>query len=254
MDVTSKPITKLLHLTDLHLMADKTASLFGVNTWESWQAVWQHIQAHHRLENFDLLVLSGDLSQDDSRASYEYIAETINDFPAPVLYFPGNHDDYPLMQQVMTNADFSSNRLHELDHVVVIGLNSQQPGKVAGWLADTELDWLAEVLQTHRNKPMIIFLHHHVLKVGSFWLDRIRLKNANDLLKQLDEYDNVKAVISGHVHQSSRQIRGSTAFMTTPSTCMQFMPNKLTFKIDTTSPGYAVITIGDDVQRDTMHI
>ena len=41
----------------------------------------------------DLIVVTGDISQDDSRESYRAFAATMASFDCPVACFAGNHDD-----------------------------------------------------------------------------------------------------------------------------------------------------------------
>ncbi len=56
---------RILQITDTHLFAQSTSWL-GVNTWESYQAVLEVIRPHQH--EFDLIVATGDLAQDQSSA------------------------------------------------------------------------------------------------------------------------------------------------------------------------------------------
>ena len=57
---------RILQITDTHLFAQKHEALLGVNTWESYQAVLEAIRPHQH--EFDLIVATGDLAQDQSSA------------------------------------------------------------------------------------------------------------------------------------------------------------------------------------------
>ncbi len=60
------------------------------------------LQGAQRLETPDLLVFSGDLSHDESRASYQFLAAAIVQYFPDVtcLVQPGNHDSIAMMQRV----------------------------------------------------------------------------------------------------------------------------------------------------------
>lgn len=74
---------RILQITDTHLFAQKHEALLGVNTWESYQAVLEAIRPHQH--EFDLIVATGDLAQDQSSAAYQHFAEGIASFRAPRL-------------------------------------------------------------------------------------------------------------------------------------------------------------------------
>lgn len=64
---------RILQITDTHLFAQKHEALLGVNTWESYQAVLEAIRPHQH--EFDLIVATGDLAQDQSSAAYQHFAD-----------------------------------------------------------------------------------------------------------------------------------------------------------------------------------
>ena len=78
---------RILQITDTHLFAQKHEALLGVNTWESYQAVLEAIRPHQH--EFDLIVATGDLAQDQSSAAYQHFAEGIASFRAPCVWLPG---------------------------------------------------------------------------------------------------------------------------------------------------------------------
>ena len=84
---------RILQITDTHLFAQKHEALLGVNTWDSYQAVLEAIRPHQH--EFDLIVATGDLAQDQSSAAYRHFAEGIASFRAPCVWLPGNHDFQP---------------------------------------------------------------------------------------------------------------------------------------------------------------
>ena len=227
------------------MSASPDASLHGLKPWQTWQQVWADIHRRFALDQFSALVLSGDLSNDETEASYRQLAHTLTQFPGKVIYLPGNHDNYEMMQCVFVRAGLPSSRLLELGDWVFIGLNTQLPGKVYGQLAATELQWLDNCLRQYAHKKIVIFTHHHILRVPAFRLDAIRLKNAKALLKIIDAHHNVKAVLNGHIHQANEKLRNGVQYLATPATCIQFKPTLWTHQYDTLPPGYRVIDCKD---------
>ncbi|EFL5781772.1 hypothetical protein AAS15_002647 [Escherichia coli] len=96
---------RILQITDTHLFAQKHEALLGVNTWESYQAVLEAIRPHQH--EFDLIVATGDLAQDQSSAAYQHFAEGIASFRAPCVWLPGNHDFQPAMYSALQDAGIS---------------------------------------------------------------------------------------------------------------------------------------------------
>lgn len=245
---------RILQLTDLHLSVNKEAIIHGVKPWETWLTVWRDIQTRFQLNELDVLVLSGDVSDDGSLLSYIELASTLSDFSGKLLYIPGNHDKFDPMQRVFIEYGFPAQRLIIQDDWAVVGLNSQEPNEVAGYLSAHELTWLADCLERHINKQFVIFLHHHVLKINSVWLDNIRLKNADALLSLVDHYSNVRAIVNGHVHQAYTWQRESIHYYATPATCWQFKPKACSFALHDLPPGYRVLQCDTVINSDVYYV
>ena len=82
---------RLLQLTDTHLFADPGGILYGVNTRNSLTAVIAAIKRAG--ERPDAILVTGDLSQDESTTSYQILRDMLAQLEAPVFVLPGNHDD-----------------------------------------------------------------------------------------------------------------------------------------------------------------
>jgi Icc protein len=108
-------------------------------------------------------------------------------------------------------------------------LSTFQKGEVAGTLGRERLEQLDETLSRDPQEHVLICMHHQPLPVGSAWLDRYGLTDAVDFLNTIDLW--------GHVHQASDRQRNNVRFLSTPSTCFQFMPGTSTCEYDTRPPG-----------------
>src|SRR3990167_6224284 len=94
---------RLIHISDMHLFANIQGSLLGVKTRESLQAVLEQVQQRA----MDLMLLTGDLSQDGSEDAYIHLANCFKTFNVPVYYAPGNHDDVSVMSRIYPREKIS---------------------------------------------------------------------------------------------------------------------------------------------------
>jgi Icc protein len=131
-------------------------------------------------------------------------------------------------------------------------LSSHDPGKDSGWLGDGEFERLEQELEAAGEQHVLVCLHHHVIPVGSAWLDRVSLGNAGALLSRLAEYRNVRALLTGHVHQAFECFHNGFRVLSTPSTCAQFTPNMRTCVMDMRPPGFRFLWLQPTGAIDTQ--
>jgi len=246
----------LLHLTDLHLLADADARLKGVPTRETLRLVLEHALASGR--EFAAVVVTGDCSHDELPSSYAALRELLGDLVDRCLFVPGNHDDGAILREVFEDriGTDHSERITFSQSVAgwrLIGLDSHWPAQVAGRIDPDQLDWLREELETSAPQPCGVFLHHPPVPVGCEWLDSIGLLDPAPLLQLVREHPHVHFVCAGHVHHESETRRGETAFYTTPSTGVQFLAKGSEPAYAAIPPGYRVIELDGDAFTTSVH-
>ncbi len=247
---TGDGIVRILQISDTHLFADAAKELLGVATADSYRAVVDGVQAS--AQPFDVILATGDLSQDHSPASYQRFAQEIHRLQKPVYWLPGNHDYQEIMDPELTAAGIRPEMQLVGDHWQIVMLDSQVHGTPHGWLSHGQLEQLESALQAHPEKYTLVCLHHHTFPIGSIWLDQHDLKNADDFLMVLARYPQVKAVLSGHVHQEYDQVHQQIRFLTSPSTCIQFKPLNGDFALDRLSPGWRYLQLHPNGQITTQ--
>ena len=104
----------------------------------------------------------------------------------------------------------------------VISIDSVQAGKVSGRLSTEQLYSLSQEISSSSAKYIAICLHHPPVSMQSDWDDEMSLENADDLFAVIDQYDNIKAVMWGHAHQSSEFNRNGVKLFSCPSTALQY--------------------------------
>ena len=226
---------RVLQLTDPHLMAAEDGALLGVKTRDSLAAVIDEVLRVHGQP--DLILATGDLTQDASAEAYRHFGHQLKAFQCPSLWIAGNHDDSALMKSVA--SEFQANHRQWVQggwHFVM--LDSAVRGKVFGELSGTELSWLEQALSEHPELPTMVCLHHHPVNIGSDWMEQIGLKNRDDFWRIIDKHAQVKVVLWGHIHQHLEQQRNGVQLLASPSTCIQFAKGSSKFAVEPLAPGY----------------
>jgi Icc protein len=135
----------VVQITDTHLFADPRQQLLGLPTIESFRTVLQKV---NRLEpRPDLLLLTGDMSQDGKPESYTFLLQALNQLGIPAYWLPGNHDCFQSMEAVLAGGVVSSRKSFQVGGWHFLMLNSQEPGRVSGRLSPKTLTWLENQLQ-----------------------------------------------------------------------------------------------------------
>ena len=226
---------RVVQITDCHLGERVGRRLLNLDTDQSLAAVLDLVRVQQT--HIDTLLVTGDLSDQGSVASYRRVLQATRDLGEHARWLPGNHDDPVLLSKALgDDARLQRNLL--VGNWQIIMLDSSVRGEVGGFLAATELTALRACLDAHPDHFALICVHHHVLPIGCDWLDQQRVVNAQALWTLLDRYPQVRVLLSGHVHQRSETTRNDVRVLTSPSTCVQFAPHSDDFRVDSEMPGY----------------
>lgn len=247
---TAKPTLRILHLSDTHLTGDGALHYGTVNTREHLQRVLAMVE--HR--PIDLIVCSGDVSDDGSIASYEIARDVIGDFAAkkfasgaaaaadptatpdaraaslPVVFAMGNHDLFDPFEQVLGPAQ----RVLHVNGWRIIVLNTAVPGAGYGELGAEQLEFLRHVLHGHASDHAdphpagqhgdvsaphgsIVVMHHPPIPAQTDLLQALNLddQDARTLAEILAGSD-VRAILSGHYHQAITELFAGVPVIVTP--------------------------------------
>lgn len=250
---------KLVQLTDLHLFEQPGAGVGwcdacrDLDTDETLQAVLSSIQAKPHVDA--ALVVTGDISQQATTATYRRFIQFFEPLCRPVFCLPGNHDDAQILKETVVASVASAFQVG--GHVVVgrwlwVFLDSSQADEEpAGLIGKEELLRLTKVLSDHPRHHAMIFVHHHPVDIGSAWLDEIGIHNRAELFELVAEFNQLKAIVFGHVHQEFDAMHGGIRMLGTPSTCVQFKPKQTAFAYDDLPPAYRWLNFHEDGEFDT---
>jgi Icc protein len=238
-------VLTVLQITDTHLHATADSRMRGVTTYATFMSVLEHVQRDKRWPP-DVIIATGDIVQDESRAGYERFRASLEPLEVPVISIPGNHDDPKLMGEILSGGSFQFGGERRLGRWSLVLLSTFLAGEDAGGLGAQRLNGLSQALAAHANQHVLIAMHHHPLPMGSTWLDGVALRDSAAFWDIVDAHDNVRGVVCGHVHQASGRERKSVQFLSTPSTCAQFLPRSEFFALDERPPGLRWIELHPD--------
>lgn len=237
----------IIQISDTHLMDRIDEPFVSINPELSFHAVIEDISS--RYQEIDAIVHTGDLAQVARVETYDRYLNYMQNLGIPFYQIPGNHDLVDIFPFESPNPIPT---LLSFDEWKVILLNSAVPNRIDGWIQSEQLKLLKEVLENNVQHPIILACHHHPLEMKSNWIDRHILKNTNELTEILKPFDNIKAVICGHVHQDSNNIWNNIHFLSTPSTSVQFKPKSADFALDDIAPGYRCLLLKADGSFETV--
>ena len=250
----------IIQLTDLHLLSDVEAGVRDVPTWRTLKQVLDLLRQQEQQDYF--LVITGDLAQDGERGAYERLMEWLQEWHGRCAVIPGNHDDRSLLHDVITLPTMSSEDApdsicfsHQLGDWRLIGLDTQVPGSVHGTLSERQQEWLQCELEQHATQPTVLFTHHPAFSVASSWADGIGLTNGEVFWQSIGGNPQLRAVVSGHVHQEFSAMKNGVLCLTTPATSFQFTPGSTAAQVDLVCPGFRRLQLKKDrVETDVIRL
>jgi Icc protein len=244
---TSQPL-KLVQITDCHLGENTGDDLLGMDTDDSLQQVLALVKSEQGIA--DLLLATGDISNHGHKGSYTRFRDATTALARHVRWLPGNHDNQSLMRQAVAGGPELS-RTIDIAQWRVIMLDSTVAGEVGGRFSARELAFLEQSLLDSPAAHVLICMHHHPVPVGCNWLDEQRVANADEFFAVVDQFESVRGILWGHIHQQIDIDRGGVKLMSTPSSCVQFAQNSPVFKLDKLNPGYRSLLLYPDGRIDT---
>jgi 3',5'-cyclic-AMP phosphodiesterase len=139
----------------------------------------------------DAVLLTGDIADDGSVEGTSRARAIVERLGVPILATPGNHDMTATTEQVFGRAGLT------VPGWEIVVVNTVIPATEHGRV-DVEL--LTEDLARTEGRPTLIAMHHPPITLSTHrWF---RLDGANDMVRLVTLHPNVKAIVSGHLHQA----------------------------------------------------
>jgi 3',5'-cyclic AMP phosphodiesterase CpdA len=189
---------RILHLSDTHLYGDGRLHYGLVDTLAALDRV---LARAGELEAVDLVVASGDLSDDGTAASYRLLRERLEPWAAErgavVAYAMGNHDLPDAFEEVLGPRETS----FEVRGFRVVTVDTTVARAGYGLIGDERLARLREALAAPSADGTIVVLHHPPVPPTTGLFDSLRLVDPEPLLDVCSAGD-VKLILAGHYHHA----------------------------------------------------
>ena len=202
-----------IQISDSHI--DDNKLVLGVDSQANLGSIVSMISD----QNYDVLLISGDLAHNGTLESYQKLQKILNPIETEIYVLPGNHDDFSNLSQVFNQSSLCNFIIGCWE---IITLDSVQSGKVSGRLSGEQLHSLLQQISSSSAKYIALCLHHPPVSMQSDWDDEMSLENPDDLFAVIDQFDTIKAVMWGHAHQCCEFNRSGVKLYSCPSTALQF--------------------------------
>jgi Icc protein len=219
----ARPDHFLLHLSDTHLLPG-TDPLYG--------SVDADGNLRRLAEGFErsgsrpeAIVFTGDLADKGDLDAYAKLRAIVEPFAsrigAEIIWCMGNHDDRDAFRRGLLDEDGGYSpvdRVHDVNGLRVIVLDSSVPGYHHGEVSSEQLDWLAEVLSTPAPHGSILAMHHPPIPAVLDLAVTVELRNQQRLASVLRGSD-VRSILAGHLHYSTAATFAGIPVSVASATC-----------------------------------
>jgi len=238
-------VSTLLHISDCHLFGDTTRQGYGaINPYHSLKQIL--VEAFEHSANISTIIVTGDISGDDSLASYQHFTELMENYArAPVYVIAGNHDSNPHFNTLSAHHLVAGAPV-ELGDWQIHGVDTRFEG-ARGQVDICELKAIGKQVSEHSHRHHLLAMHHHASPSES-WMDKHDLANAGEFLSWVEEGIPLAAIIHGHVHSPLRYTLGTNnkvPVMGCPASCWQWEMSP-EFALSDEQPGYQLIRLHGD--------
>jgi 3',5'-cyclic-AMP phosphodiesterase len=144
-----------------------------------------------RAHSPDAVLLTGDIADDGSVEGTNRVRTIVESLGIPIIATPGNHDVTAQVEQV-----FGSTNVNVPGWEIVV-VNTVIPATEHGRV---DIEMLQEQLAQTEGRPTLIAMHHPPITLSTHrWF---QLDGAGDMVRLITQHRNVKAVVSGHLHEA----------------------------------------------------
>jgi 3',5'-cyclic AMP phosphodiesterase CpdA len=169
----------------------------------------------------DAVVHTGDIVQHGLPEEYEHVREILAPLKAPVYVIPGNRDERGALRAAFSdhshlpeNGDFLHYTVEDYP-VRLVALDSTAAGERKGVYCARRQAWLHDVLDSARDKPTILLIHHPPFDIDDHYIGGYRRpQEAEALAAVVSQHSQVERLLCGHVHCPTHR-RWAGTFATT---------------------------------------
>ncbi len=216
---------KFVQVTDTH---------FDLKNENSVKQLEKCVKDINTLKGVSFVIFTGDNISNARENDLTGFIKRINKLKVPYYIVLGNHDVFKgqglskekYNQIVRLNNYFWFHlkwnyvfKKKGYTFIVLDGAKEVIPGPAGYYKADT-LEWFDQQLEKNQDKPVIIFQHYPVIESKTFPQSRYKTHKVYQVEKYYDvinKYDNILAIVSGHLHVNSEIMENGIYHINTPT-------------------------------------
>ncbi len=151
--------------------------------------------------NPDVIVITGDLTNEGLMKEYEECKSLLTKFNAKkIISISGNHD-YRNTGYLLFKKFFPFQTVNELDDdVVLVTVGTARPDRNEGEVGYRQNLWLERTMKKYKDKVKIVAMHHHLIPIPDTGSDQLTVVDAGDVLRTVLD-SQVDIVLCGHKHR-----------------------------------------------------
>lgn len=155
------------------------------------------------------LVFTGDLADRAEPDAYETLRSIVEPAAAAmgaiVVWTMGNHDERAPFARGLFDSDHDGfqDRVHEVDGLRIVALDTSVPGYHHGELRPEQLAWLADVLATPAEHGTLLAMHHPPLPLPMLRAAELIELHDQQALADVISGTDVRGILAGHLHLST---------------------------------------------------
>jgi putative phosphoesterase len=151
--------------------------------------------------NPDVIVITGDLTNEGLMKEYEKCKSLLKQFKTKkIISISGNHD-YRNTGYLLFKKFFPFETINELDDdVVLVTVGTARPDRNNGEVGYRQNLWLERTMKKYKDKIKIVAMHHHLIPIPDTGSDQLTVVDAGDVLRTVLN-TKVDVVLCGHKHR-----------------------------------------------------
>jgi len=218
-------MSSFILITDAHIVAEGELAYGRSDTAAALVSAVSSVNERLvLLDDVDVVIVTGDLTDHGSEEEYERFKSIMSDLRLPYLAVPGNHDRRETMRAAFAGTDWmpASGPIQwrrDLEAFTLIGLDTLLEGSHHGDLSTEGLAFVDEALAELDGQPVVVATHHPWMHTGMRAMDANNLRNGDQLLQRLESYPGTARMVSGHVHRALTTQLGNVTCQVAPAPC-----------------------------------
>ena len=202
-------LLKIGQISDLHIGENENL-VQGIDV----RANFQKALRSKSMEDIDMLVLSGDLANEDGEpGAYRFVFEQVKDLKVPVLVIPA-----------------------------------------CGTVSKDQLDWLKVEAAKVRGEIFLFMHHPPCFCGHRFMDSKYSLKNKEEVQAVFAEIPNLTHIFCGHYHSHFELDMGRQKVHVAPSTQMQIDSYAPNFILKSSAPEWMTVEIGENFVETAVYL